>query len=45
MCRGRLGLVGIRERAEVLDGRLTIESTAGTGTTVYVPTRRSVQES
>ena len=32
---GRLGLLGMRERAEMLSGRLTIESAPGTGTTVY----------
>ena len=30
----RLGLVGMRERAEMVGGTLTIESTPGTGTTV-----------
>ncbi|HMQ52492.1 MAG TPA: PAS domain-containing protein [Anaerolineae bacterium] len=33
---GRLGLVGMRERAEMLGGQFEIESTAGIGTTVYV---------
>lgn len=33
---GRLGLFGMQERAEMLGGRLTIESTAGMGTTVFV---------
>jgi len=33
---GRLGLFGMQERAEMLGGRLTIESAAGMGTTVYV---------
>ncbi len=33
---GRLGLFGMQERAEMLGGRLTIESAAGTGTTLYV---------
>lgn len=32
----RLGLVGMRERAEMLGGRLTIESVAGKGTSVIV---------
>jgi signal transduction histidine kinase len=32
---GRLGLVGMRERAEVLGGTLTIESGPGNGTTVF----------
>jgi signal transduction histidine kinase len=32
---GRLGLVGMRERAEMLGGTLTIESAPGEGTTVY----------
>jgi signal transduction histidine kinase len=32
----RLGLVGMRERAEALGGRLTIESAPGAGTTVAV---------
>jgi len=34
--RGRLGLVGMRERAEALGGSLKIESGLGTGTTVFV---------
>ena len=33
---GRLGLVGIRERAEMLSGTLTVESAAGAGTVVSV---------
>jgi PAS domain S-box-containing protein len=33
---GRLGLVGIRERAEMLGGRLTIESVPGAGTSIIV---------
>ncbi|RPI34913.1 MAG: GAF domain-containing protein [Chloroflexota bacterium] len=33
---GRLGLVGMRERAEMLGGSLEIESVAGKGTTVLV---------
>ena len=33
---GRLGLFGIRERAEMLGGTLTIESVAATGTTILV---------
>ncbi|MEA3339417.1 MAG: GAF domain-containing protein [Chloroflexota bacterium] len=33
---GRLGLFGIRERAEMLGGALTIESAIGAGTTVLV---------
>ena len=32
----RLGLVGMRERIELVDGTLTIESSQGQGTTVYV---------
>ena len=35
MRRGRLGLFGMRERAEMLGGSLTVESAPGTGTTVY----------
>ncbi len=34
--RGRLGLLGMRERAEMLGGTLTIESSPGCGSTVYV---------
>jgi len=36
-----LGLVGMRERLSLLDGRLRIESTRGTGTTIVaeVPLR------
>ncbi len=33
---GRLGLVGIRERAEMLGGSLVIESEPGRGTTIFV---------
>jgi PAS domain S-box-containing protein len=33
---GRLGLVGMRERAEMMGGKLEIESTIGVGTTIYV---------
>ncbi len=32
--RGRLGLLGMRERAELLGGRLTVESRPGQGTTL-----------
>jgi signal transduction histidine kinase len=34
--RDRLGLLGMRERAEVLGGALAIESAPGAGTTIYV---------
>jgi len=33
---GRLGLLGMRERAEMVGGTLTVESTPGTGTTIIV---------
>lgn len=33
---GRLGLLGMRERAEMLHGNLMIESAPGSGTTIYV---------
>jgi signal transduction histidine kinase len=33
---GKLGLYGMRERAALLEGALTIESTPGVGTTVFV---------
>ncbi len=36
MGNGHLGLVGMRERAELLDGKLTIESSSDTGTSIYV---------
>jgi signal transduction histidine kinase len=32
----RLGLLGMHERAEMLGGTLVVESTIGTGTTIYV---------
>jgi signal transduction histidine kinase len=32
----RLGLLGMRERAEMMGGTLTVESTVGTGTTIFV---------
>ncbi len=34
--RAQLGLHGMRERAALLDGTVTIESTPGEGTTIYV---------
>jgi signal transduction histidine kinase len=34
--RRRLGLLGMKERATLLDGELTIESSPGQGTTVFV---------
>ena len=34
--KNRMGLVGMRERAEMLGGRFTLESQSGTGTTVRV---------
>jgi PAS domain S-box-containing protein len=36
MQNGRLGLFGVRERAEMLGGRLVLESAAGAGTTLLV---------
>ncbi len=36
LTNGRLGLFGMRERAEMLGGTLTIESAPGAGTTVFV---------
>lgn len=36
MARGRLGLQGMRERAEMLGGRFSLESTPGSGTTIFV---------
>jgi two-component system sensor histidine kinase NreB len=36
MGKNRLGLFGIRERAEMLGGRLIVESKPGTGTTILV---------
>lgn len=34
--RPHLGLVGMRERAELLGGQLTIESQSGSGTTIFI---------
>jgi PAS domain S-box-containing protein len=34
--RGGLGLVGMRERAEIISGTLEIESTPGQGTTIFL---------
>ena len=34
--RHRLGLYGMEERATLVGGQLSIESTPGSGTTVYV---------
>lgn len=34
--QGRLGILGIRERTEMLKGSLIVESTIGTGTTIQV---------
>ena len=39
-----LGLLGIRERAELLGGRLTIESNPGQGTSVYVEIPLVIEE-
>jgi PAS domain S-box-containing protein len=41
--KGRLGVFGMRERAEMLGGSLTIESSPGVGTTIFVeiPCRES----
>ena len=36
MQKNRLGLQGMQERVEMIDGRLLIESTPGTGTTIAV---------
>jgi signal transduction histidine kinase len=33
---GRLGLVGMRERADMLGGTLTVESQPGVGTTLFL---------
>ena len=33
---GRLGLLGMRERAEMMGGSLVVESTLGSNTTIYV---------
>jgi signal transduction histidine kinase len=33
---GRLGLLGMQERAQMLGGKLTIESEPGVGTAVYI---------
>ncbi|MBN2560390.1 MAG: histidine kinase, partial [Phycisphaerae bacterium] len=44
--RRRLGLLGMRERAEMVGGTLDIESTPGKGTTVQarIPLRNNVGE-
>ena len=34
--RGRLGLLGMRERTALLDGEFTVESSPGQGTTIFV---------
>ncbi len=34
--RGRLGLAGMQERAEMIGGRMSIESAPGAGTTVFI---------
>ncbi|MCB9077537.1 MAG: GAF domain-containing protein [Anaerolineaceae bacterium] len=36
MKMGRLGILGMRERAEMLAGNLSVESTIGVGTTIFV---------
>ncbi|MBI5652936.1 MAG: GAF domain-containing protein [Chloroflexi bacterium] len=36
MERGRLGLLGMKERVEMLDGVFTLEGRVGKGTTIYV---------
>ena len=44
--RGHLGLAGMRERAELLGGRLEVESRIGAGTRVraYLPTTEAASE-
>lgn len=44
--RGGMGLIGMRERAALIDGNLQIESKPGVGTTVFVriPLDRSTQD-
>ncbi|MES2465185.1 MAG: ATP-binding protein [Armatimonadota bacterium] len=41
MQQGRLGLTGMRERAEMMGGSLEVESPPGKGTTIYarIPTK------
>jgi len=36
LAENRMGLYGIRERAGLLGGTLTVESQSGGGTTIYV---------
>ena len=36
LARGRLGVAGMRERAELLDGKMTIESTPASGTSIFI---------
>lgn len=42
--RPALGLLGIRERTELLGGKLTIESTPGVGTSLFIRIPLTVQE-
>jgi hypothetical protein len=42
--KGRLGLLGIRERAEMFGGTLTIESSAGSGAALYISIPLEVAE-
>jgi signal transduction histidine kinase len=36
VANGRLGMLGMRERAELVGGTLTVESTPGRGTAIFV---------
>jgi signal transduction histidine kinase len=40
---GKLGLVGMQERAELLDGEFTVQSAPGKGTAVRVSVKAAVQ--
>ncbi|MCX6066428.1 MAG: ATP-binding protein [Chloroflexi bacterium] len=36
LARGRLGVAGMRERAELLGGKMTIESSTSSGTSLFI---------
>jgi two-component system, NarL family, sensor histidine kinase DegS len=45
MAETKLGLVGMRERAHLIGGSMTVESSSGNGTTIWVSVPLSAESS